>query len=103
MDSLRKFKLLVFAGVFAAAFLLPAAPGYSWTHDEDSGRHYRAEQRGYYSGYHHHPGYYEGYRYSRPWRGYHHRPYHHYYYGPSVSLGVPYPYAAPGFSVYIGP
>lgn len=95
----RKFKLIALAGVLLASLIL-AAPGYSFTHDDDFGRNYGSDRGGYH--YYHHPGYYDGYRYGywRPYRPYY-RPY--YYYGPAVSFGYPYPYAAPGFSVYIGP
>ncbi len=111
MTIIRKIKILSFLAALCTVFMV-AAPGYSWNgqYRHGSGGSYN---RGHHYNYGHHyngHGYYNGYRNygHRSWNGYYaggyHRSYYYpYYYGPSVSLALPFPFFLPGFAFYVGP
>lgn len=84
-------KTLAVTGMLA--LLLVPATGYSWTHDQNFGRHngYRTYHSGYY-GHGYDGGHYRHYN-GRGWN--HHRSHHGYY-------ASPFNFFLPGFSFFIG-
>jgi hypothetical protein len=107
MRTVRKIKILAFVTAVFAVLML-AAPGYSWTGQQNrgSGGNYSHGYQNNHRGHHQYGhGYYNGHRrYGHgAWNGYYRVSRYPRYYAPSVSVGFPFPFFLPGFSFYVGP